>query len=210
MPDLVTLLPARRTGLLLRPLGDQGRYVVKDPRTGAFFHLGEEEHFLLTQLDESRTAEAVCAAYAERFGKPLSEDDLDEFVEQVRGQGLLQSVSGVASAPRELPARTHPGSPARQSILHWRKSLWDPDRLFTRLAPRIGFVWTPAFLLVSAGCILLAVLLVWANRQELAGNFAAALSWETAALVWLMLLLVTTLHEFAHGLTCKHYGGEVA
>src|SRR5262245_40305635 len=74
MPELAAHLPARRPELLIKPLGDEGRYVVKDPRTGAFFHLGEAEHFLLTQLDGSRRAEAVCAAYAERFGEPLSED----------------------------------------------------------------------------------------------------------------------------------------
>jgi multidrug resistance efflux pump len=209
MPDLVTLPPARRPDLVIRPLGDQGRYVVKDPRTGAFFHLGEAEHFLLTQFDASRTAAAVCAAYAERFGEPLSEDDLDEFIEQARGQGLLQSGSGCASAPRELPALTPPGSPARPSILHWRKSLWDPDRLFTRLAPRIWFFWTPAFLALSAGCVLLAVLLVWANRRELACSFTHALRWETAALVWLTVVLIGLVHECAHGLTCKHHGGEV-
>jgi putative peptide zinc metalloprotease protein len=209
MPDLVTLLPARRPELLIRPFGDQGQYVVKDPRTGAFFQFGEEEHFLLTQLDESRTAEAVCAAYAERFGEPLSEDDLDEFIELARSQEFLESASGVAPAPREPPTLPQPGWPARQSILHWRKSLWDPDRFFTWLALRIGFFWTPAFLLVSAGCILCAASLVWANRQELAGSLTHALRWETAILVWLTLLLIGILHECAHGLTCKHHGGEV-
>src|SRR5262249_19642475 len=36
-----------------------------------------------------------------------------------------------------------------------------------------------------------------------------ALRWETAVWAWLILLVVTALHESAHGLTCKHYGGEV-
>jgi multidrug efflux pump subunit AcrA (membrane-fusion protein) len=40
-------------------------------------------------------------------------------------------------------------------------------------------------------------------------RFAGAWRWETALLVWLTLLTATTLHEFAHGLTCKHFGGEV-
>ncbi|MEQ8836459.1 MAG: efflux RND transporter periplasmic adaptor subunit, partial [Lacipirellulaceae bacterium] len=29
------------------------------------------------------------------------------------------------------------------------------------------------------------------------------------ALVWVLIFFVTLIHEFAHGLTCKHYGGEV-
>ncbi|MCA9067685.1 MAG: efflux RND transporter periplasmic adaptor subunit, partial [Planctomycetaceae bacterium] len=33
--------------------------------------------------------------------------------------------------------------------------------------------------------------------------------WETIAIVWAGIFLSTYLHECAHGLTCKHYGGEV-
>ena len=112
-------------------------------------------------------------------------------------------------AAGEEPADAPPAPAGRQSILHWRKSLWDPDRLFTRLAPRLRFFWTRSFLVLSAGCILVAALVVWADRRELAGSFRGALRWETVAVGWAALLVVTLLHECAHGLTCKYYGGEV-
>jgi hypothetical protein len=51
--------------------------------------------------------------------------------------------------------------------------------------------------------------LVWANRQGLAHSLLNSSRWETAVLAWVVLLFVTMCHEFAHGLTCKHYGGEV-
>jgi hypothetical protein len=35
------------------------------------------------------------------------------------------------------------------------------------------------------------------------------LRWETAFWAWLTLLAITACHESAHGLTCKHHGGEV-
>ena len=72
MSELATQLPSCRPELVIRPLGDKGPYVVKEPRTGTYYHLGEEEHFLLTQLDGRRDAEAICAAFAERFGQPLA------------------------------------------------------------------------------------------------------------------------------------------
>ena len=53
MTDAVSspaVLPARRADLVIRPIGDEGRYVVKLPETQDYFHLGEEEHFLLLQL----------------------------------------------------------------------------------------------------------------------------------------------------------------
>jgi hypothetical protein len=42
----------------------------------------------------------------------------------------------------------------------------------------------------------------------LATSFARGPRWETLALVWVTLLTATLCHEFAHGLTRKHYGGE--
>jgi multidrug resistance efflux pump len=216
-------LPARRPDLVIRPLGDRGRYVVKDPRTGAFFTFGEQEHFLLAQLDGERGAAAVCQAFAEHFGEPLSEGELGQFVELARRKGLLQAAGASAprpevatrpaadGAPPTLPPAPAPPAPARsrQSLLYWRKNIFDPDRLFNRLAPRLGFLWTWSFLLASGAGILLAAALAWANRHELVSSFASAWRWETALLVWLTLVVATTLHEFAHGLTCKHHGGEV-
>jgi putative peptide zinc metalloprotease protein len=47
------------------------------------------------------------------------------------------------------------------------------------------------------------------NGEQLAVSFVNSLRWETAILGWLTIMAVTTLHEFAHGLTCKRHGGEV-
>jgi multidrug efflux pump subunit AcrA (membrane-fusion protein) len=204
MSEPVTLFPLRRADLVVRPFGDNGQYVVKDPQTGEFYHLGEAEHFLLTQLDGRRSAEMVRAAFEQRFGEPLSAGDLDDFLELARAQRFLQPATDASRPPGSAPPRQR-----RHSLLSWRKSLFDPDRLMTWLAPRLGFLWTRGFLVFSAGCILLAVLLVWAGRHQLAGGILQALRWETALWVWLTLFVVTMLHEFAHGLTCKHHGGEV-
>src|SRR5262249_32269332 len=88
---LAARVPARRPELLLRPLGDDGRHVVKDPRTGDYYTLGKQESFLLAQLDGEQAAEAVCQAFAERFGEALSQEDLDEFVRLARAKGFLLS-----------------------------------------------------------------------------------------------------------------------
>jgi putative peptide zinc metalloprotease protein len=205
---LPAVLPARRPELRVAPLGDGGQHVVKDPGTGDFFHLGEQEHFLLMQLDGRQTADDVRAAFESRFGEPLSDEDLDDFVQLARTQRLLLS----AGEPDTAPKTAHPGalhSPSQQSILYWRKRLYDPDRLFSWLAPKLGFFWTSGFLVFSAGCIVLAAFTLSASGQELASSFTNALRWETAVWTWLMIFIVTLLHESAHGLTCKRYGGEV-
>jgi putative peptide zinc metalloprotease protein len=205
MLTCATSLPARAPELEFRPLAD-GRCVVKNPRTGDYYHLGAEEHFLLTQLDGEKDAAIICAAFARSFGQPLAEEELEEFVQRAREQGLLRPGPGLEDTDRQ---GERSDTSKRQSILYWRKNIFDPDRLFTRLAPKIWFFWTRAFLVLSAGSILVAAVLLWANRHELASSFRHATRWETAVLGWLIFLFVTALHEFAHGLTCKHHGGEV-
>jgi hypothetical protein len=89
MTSPASLLPCCRADLVVRPLGEDGPYVLKDPSTGAYYHLGDEEHFLVMQLDGRRDAETVCTAFAERFGRPLSDEDLNEFLEMAQERGFL-------------------------------------------------------------------------------------------------------------------------
>src|SRR5262249_18481578 len=162
MTNSATALPARRPDLLFHPGSEQGPHVVKDPRTGAYYHLGDEEFFLLTRLDGEQTGSVLSAAYEAHYGKPLSPEDLDEFVQLARLWGFLQPTgdAGIGSAPTAANGSAEPsggGEPGRgpgQSLLYWRLRLFDPDRLLNWLAPRLRFFWTRSFFLLSAGCIL--------------------------------------------------------
>ncbi len=215
MSHLATRLPIRRIELVIKPLGKGDRYVVKDPRRVEYFELGEEEHFLLMQLDGRRSAEDICAGFEERFGQSLYEEELEEFLALARERGFVQTDedsgdlrSLIADSSSRNPQASGPKL-AKQSVLYCRKRIFDPDRLFNWLEPKVRFFWTAGFLVFSAGSIVLATLVLWTNGHELAGSVQPALCWETVVWAWLVMLAVTTLHEFAHGLTCKHYGGEV-
>src|SRR5262245_2050987 len=222
MPDQAMTVPIRRPELVIRPLGDRGRYVVKNPRSGEFFHIGEQEQFLLSKLDGTQSAQDIYTSFSELFREPLSETDFDGFLRLARSKGLLQSepmgpskasgaepaVQTSASLPDVDSDRSAPPR-FKQSILFWRRSLFDPDRFFNWAAPKLWFLWTPAFLVLSAASIALAAILVWTNRQELVSAFAQGLRPQTFVLAWLVLMVTIACHEFAHGLTCKHFGGEV-
>jgi RND family efflux transporter MFP subunit len=205
----------------MRPAGDDGEHVVKNPATGAYFQLGPEESFLLSLLDGRRPADEVRAAFAGRFGGTLGEADLDEFIELARSQGLL--APGQAAHPPErgpslghspaatgtLPRGSDADVSSRQSLLYWRRRLFDPDRLFARVEPSVRFLWTAPFLAASAAFALAAIAVFWANCSELVTQFPDRWRWENVLLAWFVLAAATTCHEFAHGLTCKHFGGEV-
>lgn len=236
MTELDIRLPRLRPDLLLRQVSDDGRHVVKDLRSGSFFNLGAEESFLLTRLDGGSSADVIRADYEARFDEPLDEDDFADFLDLVRGRGLVSDddegedgpegtdvldelltalrswpIPGVGPEPEPPTDRgeQHAAHRPPRNVLFWRVRLYDPGWLFERLEPRIRFVWTPAFLAASGGLILAAALLAWAERDSFVNQFADRWGLRTVALGWLALAVTTACHECAHGLTCKRFGGEV-
>jgi putative peptide zinc metalloprotease protein len=195
---LATPLPARREDLRIEPFGEAGEHVVKDPRSGDFFLVGVQEHFLLLQLDGRTDVDVVRDAFARRFHEPLAEQDLATFVETARDQGIL-----AGDVPRPPPSRS------LRNFLTRRVRIFNPDRLFAAVEPRLRFLWTRGFAVLSAATVVLAVLVMGVSGEELARSTHAALGWDTGVLCACVLFLLGMLHEASHGLTCKHYGGEV-
>jgi hypothetical protein len=229
MSTSATALRIRRTDLIFKRL-DDGSHVVKDPRNGSYFKLPPKESFLLAMLNGAYSAGQIRAAFERKFQEPLSDEDLEQFVSVAEESGFLcdpgsqpppgerrlsetapSSSATVSPAARGPTPPPRPEPPQRQSLLAWRKSVFDPDRLFTQLDPSLRLLWTRSFVVLSAASIAVAVAVSWLNRREIVTDFTSSLVVrpETLLLAWLTLVVATTLHEFAHGLTCKHFAGEV-
>ena len=95
------------------------------------------------------------------------------------------------------------------SILYIKKSLVDPDRLLARMDRYFSWMYTRRF--VSAFAVAMAVTLVMLafHAEELVTHGANFFTLQNLALTWVVFIFVKTIHEFGHGLTCKHFGGEV-
>jgi len=231
-------LPARRDDLVIRQISDD-EVVIKVPARREYFSVGPAENFLLRQLDGSTTADDLCRAFETEFGESLTDQDIDEFLEIVRSRGLLEDTDGKSPSRSKSKHKSGSSSKSRasstsrssgksrassstdeeddddelsgqkQSVLFFRVPLFDPHRLFCWLEPKIRWVWTKSFLAVSALTLLFAFSIVCLNGNAFASSFSQAMRWETIAVVWGTIIFATVLHEFAHGLTCRHFGGEV-
>ena len=87
----LTLMPLRRDDVVTRPMDDPGEYRVEHAARGAVYQIGEHEHFLLTQCDGRNSVEAARRAFAERFNQPLSETEMDEFLQMASDEELVAS-----------------------------------------------------------------------------------------------------------------------
>ncbi len=90
-----------------------------------------------------------------------------------------------------------------------RLKAFDPDRLFNRLIGKVRFFFTRPFLVASAALIAVAFGTTFLHWHEIGQDVLRLYRVETFILAWFVILLVGMAHEFAHGLTCKHFGGEV-
>ncbi|MDA2927344.1 efflux RND transporter periplasmic adaptor subunit [Acidobacteria bacterium AH-259-G07] len=178
-------------------------FVVKDPATERFFRFREVEHFIAQQLDGSTPFDVIRQRAEEKFGAPLTQDTLEQFIEKLRRLGLLETEGA------EFGHQKHRRGRIRGHPLYLRLKAFDPDRLFDRLIHKVRFFFTSYFLAFSAVAILLAFVITLSNWEEIGRDLLSLYRLQALLLAWLTILLVTTAHEFAHGLTCKHYGGEV-
>jgi putative peptide zinc metalloprotease protein len=113
-------------------------------------------------------------------------------------QGALSSTAEPASAG------------PRNSLLSFRVPLGHPDRWLAALAPRLRWLFRPAALLLWALLVLAGLLAALLNTAALA---AYAHTWlatpRLLLLAWLAYPLVKALHELAHALVLRHFGGAV-
>ncbi|HEY6784155.1 MAG TPA: biotin/lipoyl-binding protein, partial [Gemmatimonadales bacterium] len=173
---------------------------VKDPRSGKFFRFREAERFILSQLDGATTLDVIRQRTQEQLGGELSPDTLLGFVDAVDRAGLLET----SRAPRTSPSRRFKGS-----LLYLRIALFDPDRLFTALNDRLRFLFTPGFFVVWGSLLTIAIGITVANSHAFAASLSILYQLSSIPLLLLVIFLIASCHEFAHGVTCKHYGGEV-
>lgn len=191
------------------------RATVKDPVARRYWRLSEEETFLLQSLDGDVSARELCDRFGRQFApRRLTVERLTAFLARLHEQGLVVvHRPGQAEAILERQRQWSRGAPLRalERALAWRFRGMDPDRWLTRVALRLGFIFTSwaaglfALLVVSAIALILTH---WGQLDHEFATLAGSFSTEQALLVLGTVGLVKVLHELGHAVACKHFGGE--
>src|SRR5258706_1486489 len=178
-------------------------YVIKDPSTERFFRFKEIENYIAQQCDGQTSKEIICHRAEEKFNVCLTEQNIDQFINKLRGIGLLVDKNS------EQPLLKKNKWRLTGDIFYLRCPLFNPDVFFDWLLPKVRFLSTRAFIVTCAGLVVLAVNITIISWGAIVHEFYGLLRLEFLVQAWLMIVGVVTLHEFAHGLTCKHFGGHV-
>lgn len=200
--DPVCSHPLLRADLLVTRMEtpEGPRFVLKDPLTRRYFRLRETEYSIARRLDGRTPLAELAPAISAELDLDLDLDSLEAFVAQLHRQGLLDDPAA-PPPPRQGFVR---GTP-----LYLRFRAFDPDRLLDWLVGKVRFFFTPYFVVGSAALLVWAILTVVTQHGAIMQDLARLWNFQSLLLAWLAILFVVTLHEFGHGLTCKHFGGRV-
>ncbi len=180
-------------------------YVIKDPVTRRFFRVKEFEYFIARTLDGKTPPERIPEKFQERFGIRLPLPTLTTFIQRLESLGFLEG----RASERELVRLQHQKRTFPGNLLFIKLKGFDPDQILNRLLRYTRPLFTPAFLGISLLVILMAGIITLGSWSDLGYSFTGIFRIATIFQVWIAVFLVVLLHEFAHGLTCKHFGGEV-
>ena len=193
-----------RSDLVIEPVEENGTpyYVIKDPRAERFYRIKPLEYFLISQFD-GRTGLAEIRRRASEEKKVLISDDvLTRFAAKFRDLGLL-----VDGASKDKTAPTSKRS--RWAGLTLKFPLANPERLLDWIYPKTKWCFSTGFVAFAAATIVAAIMIAITNRHELAFGLGRVVNLEGLSFVIATVSIVTILHELAHALTCRHFGGRV-
>ena len=192
--------------------GGETYYVVKDPVALRYFRMSAQDYKVYARFDGSRNLEEVLSELEDE-GDDLGMEDLLDFVRQLKNMNFIDTAftnEGQLLYQRsQLKRKSKRLRRQLKSILFVKIPLWDPDRVLTRLEPLVHLAWTRWFLLFSAVLMLMALAIVFTHWLDIRSGLSGLLSPSNLLFFWLAYIGVKVLHEFGHGLTCKHFGGEV-
>ena len=206
-----------RADLTARRQRYQGRsyWVVKEPVGLRYFRFQEEEFAVLNML----RGNASLADVKERFEKEFAPhkitfQDLQQFVGTLHRSGLV--VSDSPGQGKQLKKRADERNRKEllakfSNLLALRFKGIDPERILNAIYPVTRWLFQPITAMLFGLLGLSALLLigvhfdVFRSRLPAFNEFFGPGNWWTLILV---LGVTKIMHEFGHGLLCKHFGGE--
>ncbi len=205
-PDLV----ARRQHYLGRSY-----WVVKDPVGLNYFRFQEEEYAILQMLDGQTSLDEIKERFEADFPpQKITLEELQQFLGMLHRSGLV--VADVAGQGRQLRKRRDERKrkqllAAVSNILCIRFKGFDPERLLELALPLFPLVLLAvgggACCLLGLSALTLVIVQFDVFRSKLP-EFHQFFSVHNAFLLAVVLGVTKIMHEFGHGLACKHFGGE--
>ncbi|MBF0450134.1 MAG: hypothetical protein HQK75_05490 [Candidatus Magnetomorum sp.] len=188
-------------------------YILNNPFNNQFFRLRPEAYAFIARLNAQRSVEHVWNECLERFPDTApGQEDVIQLLTQLYNANLLYFHSRPDTSQiferyqkrqqKELQSKL-------MSILFMRLPLFDPDRLLSRCQPIWRLLVSPLGAIIWLAVVIGALKVFIDHRFEAFNQMQGILAPGNLAFLYCALVLIKTMHEIAHAVVCRRFGGEV-
>lgn len=221
IPDRLTLQkhPLKmEPGLVAREHIIDGVPVVRVliPESHEFYNLPPDIWNLVQLFDGERNNEEIAEIYSAQYGIAATPEWVRDFtIQNAEAAFWYKSPQERNARYREELAAKHRAHSKKKSanLAEITFPAWDPDVALTKVHERLRFLFSYQFILVSLVMLTFAACVTVSRWGEIGRdnlefyNFTdksgADIFW-----FWILVCAISAVHEFCHGLACKHTGGE--
>lgn len=186
-------------------------YMIEDESRGTFFRIGPAEYTFLSMLDGETTMATAMAQTCSLMGaSALTENEAIQLCKWLIESGLAKTDASISAqrieGQREKTSRQK--TIQKLNPISIRVPLWNPDKLVTHATHLFGWLFSWPFAMIWMFVCTYAFIGVSMDWDRLFQSGVQVFSrngllWMAAT--WLLLKLV---HELAHAVACKKFGGK--
>lgn len=196
-------------------IAGEATYVIKIPDTGEFVRAPEVAWNLLAVFDGTRTDREVCEELRRREPElEMTLAEVQDFADSCSPDLWEKTLAEKNLALLEKIRGERQERASDRSIFYMYFSAWDPNNFFDRIHPYLRWMWRREFVLASIFLFAIGLALFLNDFNRIAQDTKNFYNFSNKSLrefadLWLLLLFIGIIHESAHGLSCKNFGGEV-
>jgi putative peptide zinc metalloprotease protein len=190
-------------------------YVIKNHETNSYNRYGATEYELLGLCDGTRTPLEISEELTRRHpDAPLDEGEVLEFLDSIEPALWERSIGEKNLAVLERIRDERKGRVEQSSVLYMSFKAWDPNKTLAKIDPYLSWMFTRGFVIFSILLFITSAYLLAGDWNRVQADTASLYNFADKSaydiwIFWILLLALGGIHEFGHGLTCKHYGGDV-
>ncbi|HZU70646.1 MAG TPA: M50 family metallopeptidase [Ktedonobacteraceae bacterium] len=210
----IAFRPCIRDDILLGPplrAGGKTIFYLKDTFTSWFYRIGVKEHFLISRMDGSRSLQELNDEYLAEFGRPLNEGSWAGLFALLEKRQLLANTADTAKLEDLKRAFAERKKRENRGLLRRRFAFIRPDSILEKLLPWFQFMFSRTFVLPALLCVIALEIFIGFHLTSIVASI-----WPEQGGIWSYILFImlvwifAVIHETAHGLTCKKFGGGVS
>lgn len=183
-------------------------YNIKDPVTKSYFRVREPEYWLIQQLDGKTDFETVAERFRDKYNMNLGAEQVGQFAEALEKLYFLEG-SRAEQATSRSSYIGGDGDSLFSRLLLIKIKAFNPERFLNWLVRLYRPFHTRFWFVLSALFILLGVAVLFANIETFSVNLFEVFNLGSVVTIVLGLFIIVSLHEFAHAVVCRYYGGQV-